>query len=62
MFQPGIIMTLRSLLTYIIPLSFVATNYNFTLLINPVMFTVASMALLIQYSGNINSVTSDIRQ
>lgn len=62
MFQPGIIMTLRSILSYIIPLGFIAVNFNYILLLNPILFTILSMLLLYFYSKNINNVTKDIRQ
>ncbi len=62
MFQPGLIMSLRSILFYFIPLFFIFTGYHWTQWIIPVLFTAISAVLLVQYSQNISSAAAKARQ
>lgn len=62
MFQPGLIMSLRSVLFYLLPLFFIFRGYHWTLWLLPVCFTVISAWLLVRYSRQIGATTTEARQ
>ena len=62
MFQPGILITYKSILSYIIPICFILVNFQYSLSVGPILFTCVSLILLVRYSRRINAVTKDVRQ
>lgn len=62
MFQPGILITFKSLLSYIVPICFILANFSYKLIMGPILFTITSLILLGSYSKNINAITKDVRK
>nr|WP_297935810.1 ABC transporter ATP-binding protein [uncultured Lachnoclostridium sp.] len=62
MFQPGFLITYKSILSYVIPICFILRNFHYSLSIGPILFTILSLYLLLRYSKNINTITKDVRQ
>lgn len=62
MFQPGFNISLKGILSYIIPLGFILFNFDWQLFISPLLFTIISMWLLYRYSGAISKITFKIRE
>lgn len=62
MFQPGFLITYKSILSYVIPICFILRKFHYSLSIGPILFTILSLYLLLRYSKNINIITKDVRQ
>lgn len=61
MFQPGISMTLRGLLFYLIPLTVIVSHYSWTMWLLPLTATVVLIPLMIRYARNITDTTREVR-
>jgi len=62
MLQPGLNMSLRSLVSYIFPLGMIVAYYAWELWILPVAAMVVSIPLLFRYANRITDTTSSVRE
>lgn len=61
MFQPGISMTLRSLLFYLIPLIVIFANYAPAMWVLPLTASIILIPLMVNYAKNITDTTGEVR-
>jgi ATP-binding cassette subfamily B protein len=62
MFQPGLNMSLRSVLFYIVPLIFIMQGFDRVLWFGPLIFSFVSFWLLWRYSQQVTTVNIQMRQ
>ena len=60
MFSPGLNLVVGSLVFLLMPL-FIAPFYHWTLLLTPVLFTIAYFIALRQYLRSLDPITEDVR-